>query len=223
MGHIIPVLDIKKGHVVQALRGERECYAPIESVLTRHTQPDLVLEDLLGFAAFSTIYLADLDAIMREASQHSLILELCQKYPDIEFWVDAGPELSESQTCPPNYRPVIGTEFTQTWAPLRTHSILSLDFDSQGLRGGDFLWNTPDRWPEGIIVMCLHRVGSAEGPDMELLSRVRQCRPERKFFIGGGIRHIQDVDFVLQHDCGVLVASALHSGAITATEISARL
>ena len=37
--HIIPVLDLMNGQVVQAIRGERDTYQPIESVLTPETHP----------------------------------------------------------------------------------------------------------------------------------------------------------------------------------------
>ena len=220
MPHIIPVLDIKRGDVVQAVRGDRDRYAPIQSVLTRQTQPAPVLRDLLRFHPFPIVYLADLDAIMGKPRQHGLIVELCRQHADTEFWIDAGPPLSNDAPLPRNYRPVVGTEFAADWASMPERAILSLDFDRSGLRGGDTLWQCPSSWPEQVIVMCLHRVGSLEGPDLPLMRRIQDRHPYGKLIAGGGVRHARDLQQLTAAGWGGLVASTLHQGGISAAEIS---
>lgn len=219
MRRIIPVLDIRQGKVVQAAGGERALYEPIQSALTCGVDPAQVVDDLLRFAPFPIFYLADLDAIMGKPAQCRLIVELCRLHPAIEFWVDAGPPPDPDGSFPDNLRPVIGTEFARSWPAQDDRAILSLDFDQEGLRGGTEIWAQPDTWPACVIVMCLHRVGSMEGPDFELLERIRTIRPDCRLAAAGGVRNADDVRQLLKTDMDVLAASMLHQGGISAEEV----
>lgn len=219
MRRIIPVLDIRQGKVVQAAGGERALYEPIQSALTCSVDPAQVVDDLLRFAPFPVFYLADLDVIMGKPAQCRLIVELCRRHPAIEFWVDAGPPPDPDGSFPDNLRPVIGTEFACNWPTQDDRAILSLDFDREGLRGGTEIWAQPDTWPAYIIVMCLHRVGSMEGPDLELLERIRAIRPDCRLAAAGGVRNAGDIRRLLEADMDILTASMLHQGRISAEEV----
>ena len=61
---IIPVIDLMKGEVVQAIRGDRANYRPVQSVLTRDAQPLSVARALQDATGCDEFYIADLDAIM---------------------------------------------------------------------------------------------------------------------------------------------------------------
>ena len=219
MRRIIPVLDIRQGQVVQAAGGDRALYEPIQSTLTRSVDPAQVVDDLLRFAPFPVFYLADLDAIMGETAQRHLIVELCRRHQDLEFWVDAGPLPEPDEALPANFRPVLGTEFARGWTVSNEHAILSLDFDQEGLRGGAGIWAKPDTWPARVIVMCLHRVGSMEGPDLALLDQIRKIRPDCELIAAGGVRSAEDARQLLDAGMDVLVASMLHQGRISAEEV----
>ena len=219
MCHIIPVLDIRQGQVVQATGGDRALYEPIQSALTRSVDPVQVVDDLLRFAPFPVFYLADLDAIMGKPARCRLIVELCRRHPGVEFWVDAGPLPEPEETLPGNFRSVLGTEFACDWARHGDRVILSLDFDREGLRGGAGIWAQPDSWPARVIVMCLHRVGSLEGPDFELLEQIRMIRPDCRLTAAGGVRNADDAQRLLDSGMDALVASALHRGNISAEKI----
>ena len=219
MCRIIPVLDIRQGQVVQAAGGDRARYEPVRSVLTRSVDPVQVVDDLLRFAPFPVIYLADLDAIMGKPAQRRLIVELCRRYPGVEFWVDAGPPPQPGEIFPENLRPVVGTEFACEWPEKADGTILSLDFDQEGLRGGAGIWAQPESWPARVIVMCLHRVGSMAGPDLELLEQVRKLRPDCEVVAAGGVRNVADARGLLDANMDVLAASMLHRGLISAEEI----
>ena len=219
MRRIIPVLDIRQGKVVQAAGGERALYEPIQSALTCSVDPAQVVDDLLRFAPFPVFYLADLDAIMGKSAQCRLIVELCRRHPAIEFWVDAGPPPDPDGSFPDNLRPVIGTEFACSWPTRDDRAILSLDFDREGLRGGTEIWAQPDTWPACVIVMCLHRVGSMEGPDLELLEQIRTIRPDCRLAAAGGVRNAGDIRRLLEADMDILTASMLHQGRISAEEV----
>ena len=203
---------------MQAAGGDRTLYEPIQSALTRSVDPVQVVDDLLRFAPFPVFYLADLDAIMGKPAQCRLIVELCQRHPTIGFWVDAGPLPEPGETFPGNFRPVLGTEFACDWIDHDDRVILSLDFGREGLRGGAGIWADPDSWPARVIVMCLHRVGSLEGPDFELLEKIRTIRPDCRITAAGGVRNADDARRLLDAGMDALVASALHQGRISAEE-----
>ena len=204
---------------MQAAGGDRALYEPIQSALTRSVNPVQVIDDLLRFSPFPVFYLADLDAIMGKPTQRRLIVELCRQYPAVEFWVDAGPPPGPEETFPDNFRPVLGTEFVCDWPAHDDRAILSLDFDREGLRGGAGIWARPVSWPPRVIVMCLHRVGSMEGPDLELLDRIRKVRPDCRLAAAGGVRNADDAHRLLAAGMDVLAASMLHQGHISAQEI----
>jgi uncharacterized protein related to proFAR isomerase len=86
--NIIPVLDLMDGQVVQAIRGERERYHPVQSVLVAGAEPLSVARALQQETSCEQFYIADLDAIMGRGSQREIIRELARGLP-AELWVDA--------------------------------------------------------------------------------------------------------------------------------------
>ena len=79
-----------------------------------------------------------------------------------------------------------------------------------------------DRWPARVIVMTLDRVGSQSGPDLERLRAVKTAAKERAIYAAGGVRGVDDLRSLMNAGItGALVASALHSGQITAADIHA--
>jgi phosphoribosylformimino-5-aminoimidazole carboxamide ribotide isomerase len=72
---------------------------------------------------------------------------------------------------------------------------------------------------EQIIVLDLVRVGSGEGVNMPFLTSALKLRGV-KVFVGGGVRGIEDLLALRDMGVfGVLVATALHSGKITLTQL----
>src|SRR5262245_23753828 len=165
---IVPVIDLKGALVVHARRGERGTYAPIVTPLSRSAEPAAVIDGLLSVAPFRAIYVADLDAIMEGGGPSPLIASLADRFPMLEFWVDAGiasPAAAESLLRRERLHLVIGSE-SQTdhrvLAKFRDHprSLLSLDFRGDDFIGPSDLLERPEQWPERVIVMTLARVGS---------------------------------------------------------------
>jgi phosphoribosylformimino-5-aminoimidazole carboxamide ribotide isomerase len=76
-------------------------------------------------------------------------------------------------------------------------------------------WDTPDAWPQRVIVMTLERVGAGEGPDLQTLADVQRSAPCARLIGAGGIRHVADLRAAEAAGATAwLVASALHDGAI---------
>src|SRR5262245_20891127 len=60
---VIPVMDLKGGHVVHAVGGRRDEYRPIRSHLVDSSSPLIVARTFRDKLRLSEIYVADLDAI----------------------------------------------------------------------------------------------------------------------------------------------------------------
>ena len=217
MARIIPVLDVRRGQVVHAVRGLRAQYRPVRSTLTREISAPGVVRALRRGAAYSRIYCADLDALMGERPQLALWRRLCRMHPDVEFWLDAGAPAP--LRLPRNCRRVVGTECLRRGGPPAADAILSLDFDADGLRG---LAPCRRLWRREIIVMCLHRVGTGEGPDFPLLRAMRRRHPARQLVCAGGVRDGADLRRLARLRMDALVADALHQGRIRAPRWRAR-
>lgn len=225
---IIPVIDLKNGLVVSALQGKRESYQPIKSTLCFSNSIQEVLNGFLSIYPFNIVYIADLNAITNTGRNDKLINQVISKHPDIEFWIDDGKKiekLSKSQYI--NQKSVIGSEYQNETISYDTNqflqnNILSLDFfPNQGYTGPKELLNNSKIWPQNIIIMSLEFVGKKSGPDLKRVESFCQKHPEKNFIAAGGVRNEKDLlalkKIGINH---VLVASALHSGAITAKTIN---
>lgn len=226
---IIPVIDISGGLVVHAKKGERNKYQPIQSILTSQTSPQAILESYFKLYPFRNIYIADLDAIQNKGDNFPLIQKLASNNPNCEFWLDGGINLIQNHPLfseKYNIRFVIGSEneFSRNkYIELITSNpdlILSLDFGKEGLLNNNYLLNTTDLWPKDVIVLMLHRVGSNEGIDQSCLSQIKATSKKNRFYVAGGIRNISDIHSLENNGFnGVLLATALHNGAISKDDL----
>lgn len=217
---IIPVLDILDGQVVRAIAGKRDQYLPIQTPLATGSEPAEVLSGLLSTAAFSTIYVADLNAIEKSGDNRIAIETLIAKYPQCTIWLDAGEQTLEYSKNNP-IQAVIGTETRispQALASLNTaatHYILSLDYKTGEILGHSSLLTQTELWPQDIILMNLDRIGSQLGPDVERLQEIRSMAPGKHYYLAGGIRHQQDLESLQTLGVhGALISSALHQQTI---------
>lgn len=217
---LIPVIDLMGGVVVHAKKGQRDSYRPIQTPLCDGASSQAVIAGLLALHDFGTVYVADLDALQGRGS-HRLMLEgLQQDHPGLRFWLDQGLAEPVGRAVP-----VIGSESLDAQGldavqSLRGGFILSLDFIGDRLLGPENLLYEPKNWPETIIIMSLSHVGADEGPDFRRLEEFCSRWPEKRIIAAGGVRNADDL---LRLDgmgvCGVLLASALHSGGLEASAL----
>lgn len=208
--------------MVHAQHGDRSNYRPLNSPLCPSSSIFDVIERFLGLFPFGTFYLADLNAITGDGDHQALIHQLADGYPDLEFWLDDGRQLSElNRQGPDNIKPVIGSESQRELdATPDKDFILSLDFQAERRLGNPQLFDNPVLWPKNIIIMTLAKVGSDAGPDFAKLSTYRQRHPDKNFIAAGGVRDIDDLYRL--NAIGInqaLIASSLHSGAIGGDQI----
>jgi phosphoribosylformimino-5-aminoimidazole carboxamide ribotide isomerase len=221
---VIPVLDLLDGHAVRAQRGNRTAYRPIVSPLAGTSEPLALARSLIAASGASTLYIADLDAILQQGDHAATLATLRAALPGIEIWLDAGyadyasmhtmfarVEDAAARIEDANHRdcsdlcatlvPVFGTESLRDVTALSAAEaagfapILSLDHRAGQLIADASLVNASAWWPSRVIAMTLDHVGSYEGPDLATFARIRRHAPSGTTVIGaGGIRHQADLD-----------------------------
>lgn len=234
---VIPVIDVKRGQVVRAVRGDRANYMPIETPLAATSDPVDVAKGLSQLYPFKKIYIADLDGIEGRGRNVHLVPALSGAFPGAELWIDAGTGsrgAARALLAAPVATLVIGSETLESVGVLKDliaeapgRTVLSLDFRGDEFMGPPALLSSAEHWPNRVIVMMLGRVGSGEGPDLAHLRDIVRRGEGRRVYASGGLRHRMDLDAVRAAGAsGALVATALHEQKITAgdlREIAGRL
>jgi phosphoribosylformimino-5-aminoimidazole carboxamide ribotide isomerase len=245
---IIPVLDLSHGVAVHALSGDRSRYQPVQSVLTPDGDGDAMalataFRNLLGVRE---CYAADLDAIQGGAMQGTLLRELGRIQAG-GLLVDAGAhqvgkalEVLASGAS----QVVVGLESLHAFSDLEaivraigaSRVVFSLDLrqDMPVLhpamqRAGDveadalaLAARALDCGVRSLLALDVGRVGTGRGVDLELLERLRRRLGTVRLLGGGGVHARADLDRMRDAGCdAVLVATALHTGRIGATDVAA--
>ncbi|MDR0797179.1 MAG: hypothetical protein LBE70_00450 [Nitrososphaerota archaeon] len=235
--NVIPVIDVLSGMVVHAVKGNREEYKPLRSVLTSSINP-LAVATVFKLQGFSTLYLADLDAIQGKKPCYELYRNIVQI--GFNLMVDAGVTNVQTVKSLLNCgvsKVIIGTETIQNIAFLQetvqqvgtNKIVVSLD-----LKDDKVLLPTTFDGPTDMfelfetfrnmgvfqfILLDLIRVGSNEGPNIELLKKTLTINTV-SFYVGGGVRNIDDLLRLKELNVlGVLSATALHLGKVTVTDL----
>jgi len=234
---VIPVIDLKGGVAVHAVRGERERYRPLRSRIAAGSDPVELTCAVRERFGLDELYVADLDAIAGGPGNAGIVAALAR---EARVMVDAGTATAAAVARLLELgvaRVVIGTETlpgAEAFRQLQTELpdaplVLSLD-----LRGGRVL--SPDPALSGsaavdalasfgareAIVLDLARVGSGEGPDVKLLGELHTRFPDLELLAGGGVRHAADLRaLAAAGTSGALLATALHGGTIAAGELRA--
>jgi phosphoribosylformimino-5-aminoimidazole carboxamide ribotide isomerase len=238
---VFGVLDLLNGCAVHARAGDREQYEPVCVVAGASIEAGdaqaiaRVYRDRLGL---TELYAADLGAIMGHSPHDRIVSSLAATGP---LWLDAGVSsldgarhaLALGAECV-----IVGLETLESWDTLRAlcsrlggeRVAFSLDLrDGEPVTRGTM----PRREPaevaasavaagvQSIIVIDLTRVGRGVGLDLDLIARVRDRAPLGTLLAGGGVRGFEDLRRLAGIGCdGVLVATALHDGRISAADVA---
>lgn len=234
---IIPVLDLLNGVVVRGVGGRRDEYRPVESVLTTSTKPLDVAIAIRESFGLTTLYVADLDAIVHRKPNLNALRELCAA--GFKIWIDAGVRnLVEafallnagSEKIVAGLESLSGPELLSSLVRELTAERVVFSLD---LKAGRPLIDAASHWPKvsaieiahttiqtGIsqmIVLDLISVGEQRGPStLDLCDEIRGLSPRITLITGGGIRGPEDLQFLHSRAIdGVLVATALHNGSLS--------
>ncbi len=233
---IIPVLDLKAGRAVHAVRGQREQYVPVKGVLGSGDDPLALARAYRDQLGCATCYVADLDAIAGLPGHSAILQALVQE--DLSLWVDAGVSTPAQVLALAELgiaKIIIGSETLQSptdLMALATNSslaslVLSVDLQQGVLRAPSGIATPQDLVNlasevglKEIILLDLARVGAAAGPPLDLLSSLRPHFPNLAFYAGGGVRHRADLEALARAGAaGALVATAFHRGVLTAADV----
>ena len=223
MFQIIFVLDIIKGTVVQAVRGERSKYLPLEG---SHVCNSSVPLDIITVLSPREVYIADLDRLQHQGDNFELIEKISGK---TRTMADIGAEnMNDIEKCAKISDTVIlGTETASfdliEKAAVQFPGRINVSID---MKGGKVL--TKDRQIEpvelvrrlndldirDIIILDLSRVGTGAGIDTDFLKTIASVSSHH-VLVGGGIKDMDDIEALKQIGIsGALVATAVHSGKI---------
>jgi len=234
---VVPVIDLKGGTAVHAVRGERERYRAVRGVLS--SDPLALARAFRDEFGLEELYVADLDAISGDGEHSAHIGALARS---ARVMVDAGvsePDRAQALLELGAHRVVIGTE-TLTGAEALDRLLAALPEGavvlSIDLRDGRVL--SPDPQLADVpaleavarlhraglheaIVLDLARVGSGAGPDVAMIAELHAARPELELLAGGGVRDVADLRALGDAGAaGALVATALHRGVIGPDELA---
>jgi phosphoribosylformimino-5-aminoimidazole carboxamide ribotide isomerase len=238
---LIPVIDLQAGMVVHAVRGEREQYRPLKSVLCDSPEPMAVARSFRERLGLTEIYAADLDAIQGRGDNKMIISSLVRQ-EGMRILLDAGAADTKSVQSLLELgiqKVIIGAETLPSMEDLHA-LIASVPADrlifSLDMKGGQILSRCSDLaelkplkalemlqlagWQE-VILLDLARVGTGSGLDHILISEVRRLFPELSLIVGGGISQASELDELRTLGVsGALVASTLHNGIITEKQVN---
>ena len=228
--------------MVQGLRGERQQYRAVRSGLVAGSDPLAIARALCHECDGRAVYIADLDAIAGTGDHLDVIRELRERL-GAEPWVDAGVSNAEAAARlleAGATRVIVGTETLPDLSALQEmrdslpadHLLVSIDVGAHGvlsrcpaLAGLPPLAALELLAHEGVtevILLALLQVGTGAGPDTETLRAARAAFPHVRLVAGGGVRTPADLRALAAAGAdGVLLATALHRGWITAADIRA--
>jgi phosphoribosylformimino-5-aminoimidazole carboxamide ribotide isomerase len=173
---------------------------------------------------------ADLDSILRRGDNCRTLRRLRTAFPALRLWIDNGvddPTALAAILDGDLGVPVLGSESQRDGALIAAHRgsdrvVLSLDFRNERFVGPCGVLQSPDTWPNRIIVMNLARVGGDAGPDFDRLRAIRAIAGAHAVFAAGGLRDGRDLaEFKALGCAGALVATALHDGRLKRMDLEA--
>jgi phosphoribosylformimino-5-aminoimidazole carboxamide ribotide isomerase len=235
---IIPVMDLLNGQVVHAVKGERDKYRPIRSILCSSADPIDVAKTFRQLD-LNKLYLADLDAIQAKGNNFQIYKKIVEN-TNLKIMVDAGInkiEIAEKVIENGATQIIIGTETLGSLNFIKTcltkygedKVIISID-----VKNGKLLHKTTELDSKSpletaltleelgvktIIVLDLGRVGSMQGINFDVLLPILK-KTDLEIITGGGIRNFNDIIELQKYPIkGVLVATALHNGNITKEDL----
>lgn len=234
------MIDLLNGVVVRGVAGQREKYRPIRSILAPSPDPVVVLRSLQQTFDLHQFYVADLDAIQFQQFNRCVIAELVRC--GVTLMVDRGVRTAEDvqELLDLNvHQVVVALETLQQPQDLADlirqfgaqQLILSLDLKHGQLQTQCPEWQSSNPVQlavllhqlglHSIIVLDIAAVGTNSGtPTLSLCREVRTQLPHVALVTGGGIRNSEDIQQLQQAGAdGVLIASALHDGRLSAEDI----
>jgi phosphoribosylformimino-5-aminoimidazole carboxamide ribotide isomerase len=236
---IIPVMDLLGGVVVHARKGVRDKYQPVDSVLSRTAKPVEVAKAFYREFRFKELYIADLDAILQKGIATDNITRISEATP-MELMVDAGvnsvddakilrdagaskiivaTETLENLKTLSMIIDELGSDCVISSLDLKDREVLSKSIELSRKSPAKISRILEDIGVSQLIVLELTKVGSESGVDIPLAESIVNS-VEIPVITGGGVRNVSDLTELKKIGVdGVLLATSLHTGSITASDL----
>jgi phosphoribosylformimino-5-aminoimidazole carboxamide ribotide isomerase len=237
---VIPVIDVLNGIAVHGIRGERKQYQPLKSLLCASSDP-LDIASAFNSQGFTSIYLADLDAILGKPANFDIYRQIMSQ-TGLDLMVDAGiADIARAKEvlAAKASKIVIGSE-TLSNLDFVAHAvrafgedrvvvsidqkdskILSASEDIASIDAISFAQKLSSIGVRQIILLDLDRVGTEHGINWAILKTILE-KIEVEVLVGGGIRSLQELEDLRKLGVsGALVATVLHNGKLTVDELKA--
>jgi phosphoribosylformimino-5-aminoimidazole carboxamide ribotide isomerase len=235
---IIPVIDVLNGVAVHGIRGEREQYQPLRSILCKSADPlDIALTfESLGF---TDLYLADLDAILGKSANFNVYKQIMNE-TSLNLMVDAGISdvgKAEEVLNTKVSKIVVGSETLEgldfldqaiksfgedriiVSIDLKKGKVMSVSETISSLDSVSFSQKLGKIGVNQIIILDLDRVGTEQGISLALIKNILN-KDGFEVLVGGGLRSLRELEEL--RDLGVsgaLVATILHNGKLQVDEL----
>ncbi|MBS7633084.1 hypothetical protein KEJ15_05635 [Candidatus Bathyarchaeota archaeon] len=238
---IIPVIDVLGGLVVHAVKGERQHYKPLKSVICRSTNPIEVAKAFEGFG-FREIYLADLDAILGRSRSYALyrqikaetrlklmvdaatsdVISASKVLSSGVDWVIVGTETLTSLDALSETVKVLGSEHVVVSLDVKGGQLISRSAEVRGLNPLELAKRLEGMGVKFVILLDLDRVGMECGVNLNLLETLLGGTG-LKVMVGGGLSSVKELCILREIGAyGVLLATALHYGKLDIGELKSR-
>ena len=236
---IIPVIDILNSQAVHAIKGEREKYKPLKSVLINDSNPTRIALKLKNKYLFNEFYIADLDAILQKKPNITIISKILD-IPGVEIMIDPGIKTKKNaeKYFKLNLKSLIlGLETLRDLKVIMeclelfdtNKIVVSIDMYNEVIQTNidefknqdipEIVRKIEDLGVVNIILLDLFKVGQKMGGISALYLKIRE-QFNGEILIGGGIKDLQDIkDYKSNNFSGVLIGTALHDGTIKTEEL----
>jgi len=210
---LILAVDLMGGVVVHGSSGNRSSYKPLTWGLSPTAEP----EEYIRALAPRTIYVADLDRILRTGENTREVLSCGRLVAGC--MLDRGAESPSDFLSLPGILDIASTESSRAPLSLYPGGLLSVDIREGKVipSGADphEILSQAESWNfSGAIILDISAVGTGKGPDLRLLGKLRNTYGRRLLY-GGGVAGPGDLDALsgLGYD-GAIVSTAVHRGRI---------
>ncbi|PVX24570.1 MAG: hypothetical protein CW716_09785 [Candidatus Bathyarchaeum sp.] len=237
--NVIPVIDILNAVAVHGIRGERKQYRPLKSVICKSADHPLKIASAFKSLGFSSLYLADLDAILTNSANFDIYRRIVAQ-TGLDLMVDAGiADITKANEVLAADVPkiVVGSETLASLdflgqavkafgrdkvvvsIDLKNGKVLSASEAIAKMNAVSFAQELGNLGVKQIIILDLDKVGTEHGINLPLLKKVIE-ETGVEVLVGGGIRSLSELEQLRALGVsGALVATILHNGKLEVDEL----
>ena len=224
---IIPVIDILNSQAVHAIKGEREKYKPLKSVLINDSNPTRIALKLKNDYLFNEFYIADLDAILQRKPNITILSKILD-IPGVAVMIDPGikTEKNVEKYFKLNLKSLIlGLETLRDLKVIKeclklfdtSKIVVSIDMYNEVIQTNikeiknqdilEIIRKIEDLGVVKIILLDLYKIGQKIGGISALYLKIRELF-SGEILVGGGIKDIQDIkEYKSNNFSGVLIGT----------------